>query len=389
MDIAGKLFVEDCAVVFKPHPAIAWLDSTLSVAFRALVERGVLQIVPGGAEVGARLCQHPGVDSVHVTGSSRTFDAIVFGYGADGAARKSRGERLMTRPISAELGNVSPVIVVPGRWTVSELASQAENLASMLTNNAGFNCNATRVIVTHAGWSQRDHLMAAVRDQLRRAPTRPAFYPGARDRFDMFMAAHPEATQLGRRTDDRLPWAIVEDVDPKRRDDICFTTEAFCSVFAETALPAGSAAEFLDRAAAFINETLAGTLNATIIVKPEAGRDLSTAIAVDRALDNLRYGTVSVNAWAALGYGLGSLPWGAFPGNTVEAIGSGVGMVHNALMFDRPQKSVIRAPFRPPIKPVWYGNHRTAHRLAPRLVRFEASPSPIALPAIAALALRG
>jgi aldehyde dehydrogenase (NAD(P)+) len=83
------------------------------------------------------------------------------------------------------------------------------------------------------------------------------------------------------------------------------------------------------------------------------------------------------------------LPWGAFPDDSRGEEVSGGGMVHNALMFDRAQKSVIRAPFRPPIKPAWYRSHRTVHRLAPRLVRFEASPSPWAVPGIVALALRG
>jgi acyl-CoA reductase-like NAD-dependent aldehyde dehydrogenase len=389
MDIFGKLFVENEAVVFKPHPAIAWLDPVLRVGLRALLDRGVLRIVHGGPDVGARLCGHAAVDSVHLTGSKSTFDAIVFGPGAEGAARKARGERQLAKPVSAELGNVSPVIVVPGRWSPAEIASQAENIASMLTNNAGFNCNATRVIVTHAGWPQRVQLMAALRDQLQRERPRVAFYPGAAARFDSFIAEHPEATQLGRRKDGRLPWAIVEDVDPEQRDDICFTTEAFCSVFAETAIPAGSPAEFLDRAVSFANDTLVGTLNATIIVKPAAERDPVTASAMDRALTNLRYGTVSVNAWAGLGYGLSTLPWGAFPDDSRGEEASGMGMVHNALMFDRAQKSVIRAPFRPPIKPAWYRSHRTVHRLAPRLVRFEASPSPWAVPGLVALALRG
>jgi acyl-CoA reductase-like NAD-dependent aldehyde dehydrogenase len=389
MDILGKLFVDNEAVIFKPNPAISWLDPILADGLRALVDRGVLRVVAGGADVGARLCRHPAVDSVHVTGSKATYDVIVFGTGTEGAARRSRGERLLAKPVSAELGNVSPVIVVPGRWSSGDIASQAENIASMLTNNAGFNCNAARVIVTHAGWPQREQLMAAVRDQLRHEPPRVAFYPGAAERFDRYIAAHPEAIQLGRRTDDRLPWAIVEDVDPQQRDDICFTTESFCSVFAETAITAASGTDFLDRAVRFANETLAGTLNATIIVKPATEREPSIAAAMDRALTNLRYGTVSMNAWTGLGYGLGTLPWGAFQGDSPGQIDSGVGMANNALMFTRAQKSVIRAPFKPLIKPAWCRSHRTVHRLAPRLVRFEASPSPLALPAITALALRG
>jgi acyl-CoA reductase-like NAD-dependent aldehyde dehydrogenase len=389
MDIAGRLFVDDCVVIYKPHPALAYLDAIVADGLRALVERGVLRIVAGGAEVGSDLCRHPAVDSIHLTGSNRTYDTIVFGTGRDGAARKARGERLITKPVTAELGNVSPVIVVPGRWSAAEISDQAENIATMLTNNAGFNCNAARVIVTHAGWAQREQLMAAVREQLRRTTPRTAFYPGAAERFDGYMAAHPEATQLGERSDDRLPWAIVEDVDPGQRDDICFTTEAFCSVFAETALPATSTAEFIDHAVAFANETLSGTLNATLIVHPATEGEPTVSAALECGLEDLRYGTVSVNAWAALGFALGVLPWGAFPGNSAVDVGSGIGTVHNALMFDRPQKSVIRAPFRPLLKPVWYRSHRTAHRLGPRLIRFEASPSPAALPAIGVLALRG
>lgn len=391
MDIISKLFVENRVVIFKPHPINAYLRPILEQGLRALVEPGFVRIVPGGADVGAMLCGHADVDEIHITGSDRTYDAIVFGPGADGRERKARGERLLEKPVSAELGNVSPVIVVPGRWSAADIRSQAENIATMLTNNAGFNCNATRVIVTHAGWPQRDQLLAAIRSCLARTNPKVAYYPGATERFDAFMAAHPEARQLGTRSDDRLPWAMVEGVDPEKVDDICFTTEAFCSVFAETALPAASTAEFVDRAVRFANETLCGTLNATLIVHPRSLRKAATRAAVERALADLRYGTVALNVWAALGFGLGVTTWGAFPGNGPSAIGSGVGTVHNALMFGRPQKSVIRAPFRPYplLKPVWYVSHRTAHRLAPRLSRFEASPSPAALPAIIALALRG
>ena len=389
MDIISKLFVENSVVIFKLHPVNAYLGPILELGLRALVERGVVRFMAGGADVGAALCGHPEVDEIHMTGSDRTYDAIVFGPGAEGQDRKTRDERRLHKPVTAELSNVSPVIVVPGQWSGADIASQAENIATMLTNNGGFNCNAARVVITHAGWSQREQLLAAVRDRLGRTTPRVAYYPGAGARFDAFMAAHPEARQFGQRTDQRLPWAIIEGVDPERRDDICFTTESFCSVFAETALQADSVAAFVDRAVTFANDTLWGSLNATVIVHPRTRREPAAGAAVERALADLRYGTVSLNVWAALGFALGVLPWGAFPGNSPTAIESGVGNVHNTLMFAQVQKSVIRAPFRPLLKPVWYVSHRTAHRLAPRLSRFEASPSPVALPAIVALAMRG
>lgn len=58
-------------------------------------------------------------------------------------------------------------------------------------------------------------------------------------------------------------------------------------------------------------------------------------------------------------------------------------------MFDRIQKTVVRAPFRVFPKPIWFATHRTAHLLAPKLSQFEAAPSLAKLPGILALAMRG
>jgi hypothetical protein len=44
-------------------------------------------------------------------------------------------------------------------------------------------------------------------------------------------------------------------------------------------------------------------------------------------------------------------------------------------MFSRVEKTVVQAPFRTWPKPVWFGSHRAAHRMAPMLVRFEEHPS--------------
>ena len=60
---------------------------------------------------------HPLVGDVHVTGSDKTHDAIVFGAGEEGARRKAANDPVLTKPVSCELGNVSPVVVVPGVWT--------------------------------------------------------------------------------------------------------------------------------------------------------------------------------------------------------------------------------------------------------------------------------
>lgn len=389
MDALYKLFVEDRVVLYKTNPVNAYLGAALAEGFEPLAARGFFRLVHGGAEEGAYLCGHPGVDEIHITGSDRTYDAIVFGPGAEGAERKRRDSPLLGKPISSELGNVSPVIVVPGPWRDRDFTYQAENLATMLVTNGGFNCNTMRVVVQHAGWDGRERLLDATRDVLARTPPRRAWYPGAADRWGAFVAAHPEAERYGAGGPGRLPWTLVAGLDPERRDEICFTTEAFCGLTSETALPAAGVEEFLERAVAFCNERLWGTLNASLVVHSATLAEPRLRAAVERAVADLRYGTVGVNHWAAVGYGLAILPWGAYPGHTPQDIQSGTGVVHNTLMFSRVEKSVVRGPFRLVPKPSWFVTHRRGHEIFPRLNRFEAAPSAAKLPGIFAAAIRG
>ena len=180
----------------------------------------------------------------------------------------------------------------------------------------------------------------------------------------------------------------MQDVDPESVDDVCFTTEAFCSLFAETALEAESVPEYIDKAVAFANQHIWGSLNATIIVHPESLKDAEVKESVERAIANLRYGTVGINIWAGAGFTFGTTTWGAFPGHELHDIQSGTGVVHNTLMFSRPQKSVLWGPFRGALTPPWFVTHgKIARKLFPKLVAFEAAPSALKVPGIMIAAL--
>lgn len=197
MDILYKLFVEDQVVLLKTNPVNAYLGPLMEESFSALIEPGFLRITYGGAAEGAYLCNHPGIEEIHITGSDKTFEAIVFGTGEEGARRKAEHQPILIKRLTGELGNVSPVIVVPGPWSTGDLAYQAEHIVSMLTNNAGFNCNATRVVIQHKEWEQRDQLLQEMRKILAQVPSRIAYYPGTHDRYRTFVSAHPEAEQFG------------------------------------------------------------------------------------------------------------------------------------------------------------------------------------------------
>ena len=62
------------------------------------------------------------------------------------------------------------------------------------------------------------------------------------------------------------------------------------------------------------------------------------------AIVDLRYGTVAINHWPALGYAFGTTPWGGHQSATLENIQSGLGWVHNTYMLDGIDKAVVRGP---------------------------------------------
>jgi hypothetical protein len=351
-DVLHNLFVERRVVLLKMNPVNTYLRPLIERSFRALIRRGVLAVVEGGATEGRYLAHHALVDTVHITGSDRTYEALVFGSGAEGAQRKAAGTPLLTKPVAAELGNISPVIVVPGPWSHSDVQAQGARLATWLAINAGFTCVTPRVIITQQGWAQRQALQEAVIAALRRAPTRRAYYPGAGERHAAFLRTHPEAIQVGAPAPGQLPWTVIPDLDPQRSDEICLRSEAFCSLFAETALAAAEPAEFLGQAVQFANERLWGTLAATILVHPASLRDPRVAAALERAVGDLRYGIVTINQFVGMCLGLGNAPWGSFPGQQPDDIQSGTGFVNNPLMLAAPEKAVMYGPFRLPFDPL-------------------------------------
>ncbi len=389
LDVLHKAFVELQVVVLKMHPVMAHLGPVHEAALAPLVRAGILRVVYGGAAEGGHLAHHPLVDTLHVTGSDRTYEAIVFGPGAEGQERKRRDHPILHKPFTAELGNLTPIIVVPGRWSPSEVAYHAENIATMLANNSGFNCTTSRVIVTARSWQHRAALLDGIRARLAALPPRMAYYPGAADRYEAFRAHYPQAELFGEAREGALPWMLIPGLSPDAVGDPAYRYEAFCPLTAETVIDAADAADFLDQAAAFANDRLWGTLNATLIVDPRTERDSAVRPDLDRAIAGLRYGTVSLNHWSAIGYGLGITPWGAHPGHARTDIGSGTGFVHNPLMFDRVAKTVVRSPFRARPKPIWFVSHRSAHKLVPHLVRLEATGNLTELLPVGFHALRG
>lgn len=382
LDILYKFVADGSVCMLKMNPVNGYLGPIFERCFEPFVSGGYLRFAYGGGNVGAYLCAHDLVEAIHMTGSERTHDAII-------AALPRR------KPVTSELGNVSPTIVVPGNWSDADFRFQAENIATQKMHNAGYNCIASQVVIVPRDWDGTPRLIEAVADVFRRTQPRVPYYPGSRERHAE-LTSSADAVFFDEAAGGVLPRALVRAA--AEFDEPSFSTEAFCNVLTAVQL-GGDAQSYVRAAVEFANERLHGTLGANLIVHPSTQRAIPETI--DAAIAGLRYGCVGVNAWTGVGYFLAETSWGAYPGHTLDRIGSGIGVVHNAHLFDKPEKSVVYAPFRPfprslfdgeftllP-RPPFFITNRMQAVVGERLCAFEADPSPARALSVALAALRG
>jgi len=126
-----------CAMVLKPSELTPLTALHLAqIAHEAGLPAGVLNVVPGlGAEAGAPLAEHPGVDKLAFTGSVPTGSRIM-----QAAARDIKN-------ISLELGGKSPFVI----FADSDIEAAVEWILFGIFWNQGEVCSATsRVLVQRA-----------------------------------------------------------------------------------------------------------------------------------------------------------------------------------------------------------------------------------------------
>lgn len=398
LDALHKLFTDKAVCIVKLNPVNDYLLPIFDRIFEPMTSRGFLAFVQGDGVAGSYLCTHALVDTIHITGSQETHDLIVYGPGEAGQARRQAAQPANRRPVSSELGAVCPTIVVPGPWSDADIEFQAANIATQKLHNSGFNCVACQVLVLPEEWDGADKLRNAVRRQLAAAPDRKPYYPGAAQR----QAALSATVQGSARVSGPEMQAKREmlSLPPAGQDAVAKRQEVFAPTLCVQALAGGADAEdYLRRAIAYANNELRGTLGANIIIHPATRKAMGARW--DALLQELRYGAIAVNAWTGLAYLLTANPWGAFPGHKLEDVQSGIGSVHNTFLFDRPQRTVVEAPFRPfprsllggsmtllP-KPPWFVNNRRAQHIGRLLLDFQRKPSWFKMPAIFYHALLG
>jgi acyl-CoA reductase-like NAD-dependent aldehyde dehydrogenase len=396
LDAFQKLFAENEVVMLKMNPVNDYLIEFLAPALQPLISRGFLRIVRGDSKIGEYLCNHALVESIHITGAGASHDAIVWGGGAEGEANKAAGTPKNTRHITSELGAVCPTIVVPGPWTLADIHFQAEQVATQKLHNSGFNCVACQVLIVPKDWNQKLQFLGALENTIVNAESRALYYPGARERLAGFLKNNPLTRTLRRKGGEDVLLATLDANNP----GAARATEVFAPALNVTEISGTDAERYLIAAIEYANTQLYGTLGANIVIHPKTiaaiGRQRLEGIIV-----SLRYGTIAINAWTGLGFLSAPATWGAFPGHTLADVQSGIGVVHNSFLFDKPERTVVEAPFKPfprnllslsftllP-RPPWFITNAKGHILGRLLVAFQYRPSFLKIPRIFINALLG
>ncbi len=374
-DAFTKVFQEGGVVLLKMSPINEYLGPIFERAMQPLIDEGYVRIVYGGADVGAAAVHHRLADEIHITGSIDSHDRILWGPpGAERDQRMRANLPLLEKPVTSELGNVSPWIFLPGEYSRRQLAFQAENVAASVVNNVSFNCVATKVLITWKRWPLRSQFLDLIDAVFARTPKRVSYYPGAVERYRRFA----ELDSVAELTDS-LPWTLLRDVDPSENRRF-FDEESFVCVVVEVAIDAPTPESFFRQAVDFANERLSGTLSAAVTHPAGFRSQPSNERLLQACLGELRYGVVAINHWPGLMYAMMSPPWGAIqsdqrPGSRLADAQSGIGFVHNTFMLEGVEKSVLEGPLTVFPKPPWFPSHAQAEGVAWSCFRLYDQPS--------------
>ena len=393
LDVLYNLLVKGEVALLKMNPVNDYLNPIFEKIFESFIEDDFVKIINGGVEEGKYLTTHPDIETIHITGSEKTHDAIVYGVGTEGSKRKKENNPILdaSKPIRSELGGIGPMIVVPGPWSDKDIDFQSQNIVTSKLHNGGHNCVASQILVLPKKWEHSKKLLAKVRKYLNEVPYRKSYYPGSENRRSAVLEAYPDSERLTGES----PRILITDLDPDKKNEYAFQTEFFGAIYAETSIGGDTPLEFLQNAVKFCNKSLHGTLGATVLIHPKTIKELGDEL--ENCIADLQYGAVGVNIWNGVAFLLPQLTWGAFPGHTYDNIQSGIGVVHNSLMFDKPEKTVLYGPFRTlpralnlaPPRPPWFVTNKTANNTMKLLTNFALKSSLFKLPGIFLSALKG
>ena len=372
LDVLFHLVAKRSSILLKLNPVNDYLNPIFQKVFYDFIQRGFISVINGDVPTSKYLCEHSSIDEIHLTGSNFTYENIVYGKKLNDRERKlSTFPKYNKKPIFSELGNVTPIIVHPGKWSKSEIKFQARKIVTAKLNNSGFNCIAAQVVVLPKDWHSKEKLIHYIKHYLKKVGDTTSYYPGSIDTLKEL-----QNNNNYEQINDHMcstPF-MISDLDS---EESFSKEEVWNSTLYFKEIEYSDYESFANNSINYVNNELWGNLGVTVLMKDSYKKRNYEVI--ENYKNNLNYGTVAINEWAAIAFIIPTMPWGGYPGNKDNDIQSGQGYVHNAFFFESPQKGIVETKFRFSrfVDPPWFVDNKKAHRLFKNLTYYQANKSKI------------
>ena len=371
LDTIYDMVVNRHCILLKLNPVNEYLKPVFEKVFENFISRGFMIITTGNNNISSYMTSHPGISNMHLTGSDKTYENIVYG---SVLSLRDKGKKTLSKknkkPFTSELGNVTPFIIHPGKWSKSEIKYQARKIVTAKLNNNGFNCIAAQVVVFPKKWSQSEQLVNAIKKQLSIEKNRLAYYPNSIEVLNKLKLEKNVVQENDVFCD--TPH-LTKDLD---LNDFYQDNEVWSSTLFFKFIEYSDELDYVKKAINYVNNELWGNLGISVLLKNHNQK--KNKYILDTYVELLKYGTIAINEWPALGFIIPTLPWGGFPGNKDTDIQSGQGYVHNAYFFESPLKGVLYSRFKLPIiDPVWFTTNKKGSKVFKNLTYYQIDNSKI------------
>ena len=374
LDVLYHLITRRSVILLKLNPVNDYLKPVFEKVFKNFIERGYIIVTNGNINESKYMATHPGINHIHLTGSDKTYEDIVYGRELTGNERRIKTvSKINPKPITSELGNVTPIIIHPGKWSTSDIKYQARKIVTGKLNNNGFNCIAAQVVVLPDGWGHTQTLIKYVKYYMNKAKDRKAYYPDSIERLTKLEKdkSYERVNSLSCTTPH-----LTREIKAYNKYEL---DEVWSSTIYFRKIAYSNAEDYVKKSIDYCNNELWGNLGVSVIIKNHNNK--FNKHITNSYIENLKYGTIAINEWAAIGYIIPQLPWGGFPGNKDNDIQSGQSVVHNSMLFESPLKGIVETKFRISrlIDPPWFITNRKSRRLFMNLTYFQINNTKINL----------
>lgn len=374
LDAIYHMVTKRSTILLKLNPVNDYLLPVYEKIFQNFINKGYMVVTKGDVEVSKYMCSHKGIDHIHLTGSDETYENIVYGRNLTEEEKKlSTLPKKNSVSITTELGNVTPFIIHPGNWTNSQIKFQARKIVTAKLNNGGFNCISAQIVVLPKGWKHTEKLMKYVKYYMRKIDDRYSYYPKS---IDLLNKLEKDKNYSRENSLSCATPHLTREIKAYSNYE---TSEVWGTSIYFKQLDYDSPESFANNAIEYCNNELWGNLGASVIIKSYKRKHNKEIL--DNYVNNLKYGTIAINEWSAIGFIIPTLPWGGYPGNKDNDIQSGQDYVHNSIFFESPLNGVVYSKFRMSsiIDPLWFVSNKKQKKVFRHLTYYQIDKSIINL----------